>query len=110
MLLCSSHEKHGPYLLQQLVGLCQTLQQLVIRAHREHLGVLHHLVHRAPPRCVNCLELAALIRHLLHNVLRPKDGLQVQPALLALEPLVQDLLGQVQLRFPQPHLGGDNQE
>ena len=41
------------------------------------------------------VELAALHRHLLHDVLGVEDGLQVEPALLAAQPRVQDILRHV---------------
>ena len=89
--------------VQQLVGLDQVLLQLLVRAHHQHLGVLQALLHRAPPRRVHGLELAALVRHLLHDVVGAEDRLEVEPLLLALEPLVDDLLDGVELLLPDPH-------
>jgi len=54
-----------------------------------------------PPGFVNSLELAPLVGHLLHDILRPEDGLEVQPPCLALKPLVDYLLCEVELGLPQ---------
>ena len=50
------------------------------------------------------IELPALDRHLLHDVLGVEDGLEVEPALLAAEPGVQDVLHADQLVLPLLHL------
>lgn len=55
-----------------------------------NLGLFRQSLHYAPPCSINSLELATFIWHLLHDVLAPKDGLQVQPALLTMHPFVQN--------------------
>ena len=47
---------------------------------------------RMLPDSVDFVELPALDRHLLHDVLRVEDGLEVEPRLLAPKPRVQDVL------------------
>ena len=44
-----------------------------------YLGIFANKIHDVSPVPVYCLELASFLRHLLHDVLRTKDRLQVQP-------------------------------
>lgn len=92
-----------PHLLQQLVGLCQAFQQLLVRGHSHDPALLGQALHQPPEQRVHCLELAALAGQLLLDVVAAKDGLQVQPALLAAQPRVEDVLRAVEPRFPRAH-------
>ena len=89
------------HLVQQLVALLQRPEQLFVGSHGEHLGGELQLRHRLSPRRVHRPELAALRRHLLHDVVRPEDGFQVEPTALHLQPLVQNLLNGGQFLLPQ---------
>ena len=62
--------------------------------------VLERVPHDVLPVAVDDEEEPAFLRHLLHDVLRAKDGLQVEPLGLHLEPLVDRLLDPHQTLLP----------
>lgn len=64
-------------------------------------GILDAVPHDLPPVAVHRLEESALLRHLLHDVRRGEDGLQVEPLGLHLQPLVDGLLDADQPLLPQ---------
>jgi len=70
------------------------------------LGVPDGELHDLLPVAVYNLEEASLLRHLLHDVLRREDGLEVEPLGLHLEPLVDRVLDPDQPVLPllQPHV------
>ena len=59
-------------------------------------GVLHDVL----PVAVDSLKESSLLGHLLHDVLRREDGLEVEPLRLHLEPLVDGVLDADQLLLP----------
>ena len=61
------------------------------------MGRLHDL----PPRQVHVSESGSLLRNLLHDLLRSKNWLEVNPLGLALQPLVQDVLQKQQSLLPR---------
>lgn len=63
------------YLFQELVGLLQAAQHVVLAGHNKSMRVLHTLSHNTPPRAVHYPKLAALLGHLCHDVLRGEYGL-----------------------------------
>ena len=87
--------------VQLAVGIFEILEKVrdVRRADRRGLGA--NVLDDSPPRRVHVFERRALLGNLLHNLLAPEDGLQVQPLGLALEPLIHDVLQPRQLRLPR---------
>ena len=71
------------YLLKELVGFNEVLEQLIVAAHDQNLWGLAHCSHNSAPGRIHSSELAPLVWHLLKDVLAAKDGLQVKPALHA---------------------------
>lgn len=65
-----------------------------------NLGFLGGVPHNILPVLVHDLEQPALLRHLLHDVLRGEDGLQIQPLGLHLQPLVNGVLDPQQPLLP----------
>ena len=62
-----------------------TLTQLQVQLSPAYLGVPDSIPHDVLPVLVHLLEEPALLGHLLEDVLRGEDGLQVQPLGLDLE-------------------------
>eukprot|EP00982_Pelagococcus_subviridis_P004766 29337-Pelagococcus_subviridis.AAC.11 len=91
------------HLVEQPVGFVQRREELLVAADDDNLRGDFELEHRLPPRRVHGFELSPLGRHLRHDVVRPEDGLEVQPSVLTLQPRVHDLLYRVDLRLPQLH-------
>ena len=65
-----------------------------------YVGITDGVSHDVLPVAVHCAKQAAFFRHLLHDVLRGEDGLQVQPLGLHLQPLVDGLLDTDKPLFP----------
>lgn len=65
-----------------------------------NLGFLGGVPHNILPVLVHDLEQPALLRHLLHDVLRGEDGLQIQPLGLHLQPLINGVLDPQQPLLP----------
>ena len=78
----------------------ELVQQFLVRADDDDVCRDLQLFHHLAVLDVHRLELAALGGHLLHDVVRPEDWLQIQPAVLALEPAVEHLLDREQRLFP----------
>lgn len=87
---------------QKFIGLLQALQDLVDVEHGQHMLVNERRLHDVTPVLVHSGEAPALFWHLSHDVRGGKDGLQVQPGRLDLQPLIQDVLQHHQLAFPFP--------
>lgn len=62
-------------------------------SHSPHLPVIIGVLHDLPPDALHGLVALALHRQLPGDVLRVEDGLQVEPGPLAVQPLLQHLLG-----------------
>ena len=67
---------------------------------KTYMCVLERVPHDVLPVAVDDEEETAFLRHLLHDVLRTEDGLQVEPLGLHLEPLVDRLLDAHQTFLP----------
>lgn len=65
---------------------------MLLERQAAHLWILHTVLHHVLPDLVNSLKELPLLRHLLHDVCRTEDGLQVEPLGLHLEPLVYGVL------------------
>ena len=65
-----------------------------------YLWVLDRVLHDLLPVAVDGLEEPSLLGHLLHDVLRAEDGLQVEPLGLHLQPLINRLLHMEQTLLP----------
>jgi len=91
--------------LQEFVGLFESVEHFVDLDHGHGMLVQGHCLDYFLPGLVDGGEAAAFLGHLSHDVWRGEDGLQVEPARLHLEPLVEDLLQQDQGLLPLHYLG-----
>ena len=78
--------------VQQRVGLAQRVEPLAVARHADALRRVGRGRHDVAPRAVHGRELLALGGHLLHDVRRREDRLQVLPRALAREPVVEHVL------------------
>lgn len=63
---------------------------------------LQDTFHYISPCFIHRCKSPPFLRHLRHNVWRTKNGLQIQPRGLDLEPFIQNLLKQQELALPLP--------
>lgn len=91
-LLCDIKNKWGGWL--------NYMQFLTAFRIVTNLGFLGGVPHNILPVLVHDLEQPALLRHLLHDVLRGEDGLQIQPLGLHLQPLINGVLDPQQPLLP----------
>lgn len=70
----------------------------------DYLWVLNAVPHDFFPVLINGFEKSSFIRNLLHDVLGGKDGLQVKPLDLHLQPFVYGLLDTKQTLLPNLRL------
>mmetsp|Transcript_11715 Transcript_11715/g.17877 ORF Transcript_11715/g.17877 Transcript_11715/m.17877 type:complete len:458 (-) Transcript_11715:730-2103(-) len=85
---------------QLLVGSLENLAELLNLYDSEGCGVVIDAVHEVVPGDVDFLELGAFDGHLVDDILRREDGLEVQPDGLHLQPEVEVLLGSHQHGLP----------
>ena len=103
-LKCCEFKNTFHNLVQELICLLQVVEHVGLIGGLKDVGVGHSFGHDVPPNPVDFVKLAALNRHLLHDVLRVENGLEVQPRFLAPQPGVQDVLHTQQFLLPLSHL------
>ena len=90
-------------IIQFLIVKLESLEQLLIAAVLDD-GVLERLAHDVLPETVHHVEFGGLVGHLLLDVGRAEDGLQVHPGALAHQPLLDRLINDVEVSLPRLHL------
>ena len=115
-MLCSAYEvetREGGTLLVEVAGeglladlellkqvRQEVLQHIVTKAVLYDIARLEGLLHNLLPVLIDRLEALRLLRHLLCNVARVEDRLEVHPHRLDLDPLLQDLGDKEELLRP----------
>lgn len=90
------------YELEETHALLQSLDHLVDLDDGHYSSVGVDGLHYVPPGLVDRAESSAFVGHLLLNVRRREDRLQVHPHSLDFEPLVENVLEQMKLTLPLP--------
>lgn len=87
--------------VEQSVVLLQHLQLVAVGRHRDARRRRGGGLHQVSPLAIHDAEFVALLGHLLHDVRRREDGLEVLPRGLAREPVVQHVLQCVDASAPR---------
>lgn len=72
----------------------------VSNGYFSYLWVFDTKPHNLSPYSIHSLKAPPLFWHLLHNILRRKDGFQIQPLCLQFQPVINILLNLNQAAFP----------